>query len=89
MPNVTEGNGALTLFLLDSDPRLLNYILEGEIDPSFVITHRLPLGDAPKAYKTFQEKEDHCIKVVMKPGMAESTEEVMVGVEALEPSSAA
>jgi threonine dehydrogenase-like Zn-dependent dehydrogenase len=69
-------------------PRLLDYILRGEIDPSFVITHRLPLGDAPRGYKTFLEKEDHCIKVVMKPGMAETTEEVMVEAETLEPSTA-
>ena len=39
----------------------------GEIDPSFVITHRIPLEDAPAAYKTFRDKEDGCIKVVLKP----------------------
>ena len=39
----------------------------GEIDPSFVITHRVRLDDAPDAYKTFRDKEDGCIKVVMKP----------------------
>jgi len=50
-------------------PRLLDYILKGAIDPSFVITHRLPLGEAPDGYKTFQEKKDHCIKVVLKPQM--------------------
>lgn len=46
---------------------LLERIENGEIDPSFVITHRLTLDDAPEAYKTFRNKEDHCIKVVMKP----------------------
>lgn len=46
---------------------LLERIERGEIDPSFVITHRLTLDDAPVAYKTFRDKEDHCIKVVMKP----------------------
>ena len=39
----------------------------GEIDPSFVITHRLPLEEAPEAYKTFRDKKDGCIKVVLKP----------------------
>ncbi len=50
-------------------PRLTDFILQGKIDPSFVITHRLPLVDAADAYKTFQEKADHCIKVVLKPDM--------------------
>jgi threonine dehydrogenase-like Zn-dependent dehydrogenase len=48
-------------------PRLLKYIQEGKIDPSVVITHSIPLTDAAQGYKTFQEKGDHCIKVVMKP----------------------
>jgi threonine dehydrogenase-like Zn-dependent dehydrogenase len=55
-------------------PRLLDFILKGQIDPSFVITHRLPLGHASEAYKTFQEKGDHCIKVVLKPQMEPSLE---------------
>jgi threonine dehydrogenase-like Zn-dependent dehydrogenase len=46
---------------------LLEKIQHGEIDPSFVITHRLPLKDAPAAYKTFRDKKDRCIKVVLKP----------------------
>ncbi len=45
---------------------LLNRILVGDIDPSFVITHRLKLEDGPDAYKLFKEKKDECIKVVMK-----------------------
>lgn len=48
-------------------PVLLDRIQRGEIDPSFVITHRLRLDDAPKAYETFRAKQDGCIKVVMKP----------------------
>jgi threonine dehydrogenase-like Zn-dependent dehydrogenase len=47
--------------------QLLKRIESGEIDPSFVITHTLPLEDAPGAYKTFCDKEDNCIKVVLKP----------------------
>jgi threonine dehydrogenase-like Zn-dependent dehydrogenase len=46
---------------------LLKKIEDGEIDPSFVITHRLKLDDAPKAYETFRDKEDNCIKVVLTP----------------------
>ena len=47
--------------------RLLHMIEAGDIDPSFVITHRLTLDDGPDAYKTFREKQDGCIKVVMTP----------------------
>jgi threonine dehydrogenase-like Zn-dependent dehydrogenase len=46
---------------------LLERVAKGDIDPSFVITHRLRLSDAPEAYKTFRDKRDQCIKVVMKP----------------------
>jgi threonine dehydrogenase-like Zn-dependent dehydrogenase len=48
------------------DP-LMKKIQSGEIDPSFVITHTAPLDDAPKMYETFRDKEDDCIKVVLKP----------------------
>ena len=47
---------------------LLEKIENGEIDPSFVITHRISLDEAPLAYKKFRDKEDGCIKVVIKPG---------------------
>lgn len=47
--------------------KLLKKIEAGEIDPSFVITHEVKLDDAPEAYKTFRDKEDGCIKVVLKP----------------------
>jgi threonine dehydrogenase-like Zn-dependent dehydrogenase len=46
---------------------LLHKVEAGEIDPAFVITHRLPLDAAPDAYKTFRDKKDGCIKVVLKP----------------------
>ncbi|MBD5604764.1 MAG: glutathione-dependent formaldehyde dehydrogenase [Candidatus Eremiobacteraeota bacterium] len=48
-------------------PLLLEKIVAGEIDPSFVITHRIKLADAPAAYETFRDKKDGCIKVVMTP----------------------
>jgi threonine dehydrogenase-like Zn-dependent dehydrogenase len=47
---------------------LLERIENGEIDPSFVITHRLRLADAPQGYETFLNKEDGCVKVVLTPG---------------------
>jgi threonine dehydrogenase-like Zn-dependent dehydrogenase len=48
-------------------PHLMERIQKGEIDPSFVITHRVALEDGPEMYKTFRDKKDGCIKVVMKP----------------------
>ena len=46
---------------------LMRRIEEGEIDPSFLITHKIKLEDGPDAYKMFQEKNDGCIKVVINP----------------------
>jgi len=46
---------------------LLQRILEGQIDPSFVITHTVGLEQGPDMYKTFRDKEDGCVKVVLKP----------------------
>jgi len=46
---------------------LLRRIVEGEIDPSFVVTHTASLEQGPDLYKTFRDKEDGCIKVVLKP----------------------
>jgi threonine dehydrogenase-like Zn-dependent dehydrogenase len=48
-------------------PALLDHIRQGRIDPSFVVTHRLPLSQAPHAYEIFREKRDGCIKVVLDP----------------------
>jgi len=46
---------------------LLERIQNGEIDPSFIITHTIPLSDAPKGYELFKNKQDDCLKVVLKP----------------------
>ncbi|AMV16449.1 zinc-dependent alcohol dehydrogenase [Planctomyces sp. SH-PL14] len=46
---------------------LLERIEKDQIDPSAIITHRLPLSEAPDAYKTFRDKKDGCVKVVLKP----------------------
>jgi threonine dehydrogenase-like Zn-dependent dehydrogenase len=46
---------------------LLEHIERGRIDPTFVITHRLRLDEAPEGYKMFRDKENQCIKVVLRP----------------------
>jgi len=46
---------------------LLRRIEEGQIDPSFVVTHSVGLEQGPEMYKTFRDKQDGCIKVVLKP----------------------
>ena len=46
---------------------LLARIEAGEIDPSFIITHRLTLDEAPRGYQMFRDKQDECVKVIMKP----------------------
>jgi threonine dehydrogenase-like Zn-dependent dehydrogenase len=48
-------------------PILLDLIETGKIDPSFVITHTAKLEEGPELYKTFRDKKDGCIKVVLKP----------------------
>lgn len=47
--------------------RLLDKIVQEDVDPSFVITHRFPLEQAPEAYKLFSNQRDGCIKVILKP----------------------
>jgi threonine dehydrogenase-like Zn-dependent dehydrogenase len=46
---------------------LLRRIEDGEIDPSFIVTHQLQLSDAPLGYELFKQKRDDCLKVVLKP----------------------
>jgi threonine dehydrogenase-like Zn-dependent dehydrogenase len=47
--------------------RLLQHVVDGDVDPSFVITHRAPLSEAPAMYETFKHKRDDCLKVVLTP----------------------
>jgi threonine dehydrogenase-like Zn-dependent dehydrogenase len=49
---------------------LLERVQRGEIDPSFVITHEVPLANADEAYELFNRKDNGCIKVVLKPNAA-------------------
>ena len=46
---------------------LLERIERGEIDPSFIISHRLPLSEAPAGFEMFLNKHDDCLKVVLRP----------------------
>jgi threonine dehydrogenase-like Zn-dependent dehydrogenase len=46
---------------------LLEKIESGQIDPTFIITHTMKLEEAPKGYEMFCEKQDECIKIVLKP----------------------
>ena len=46
---------------------LLDRIEQGQIDPSFVVSHRVPIDKAPEMYKIFRDKQDHCTKVVLDP----------------------
>jgi threonine dehydrogenase-like Zn-dependent dehydrogenase len=46
---------------------LLQRIENGDIDPSFIVTHRMSLDDAPTGYETFKNKQDECVKVVLTP----------------------
>ncbi len=48
-------------------PELLDIVRHGKIDPSFVVTHRIPLSEAAHGYHIFREKRDGCIKVVLDP----------------------
>jgi threonine dehydrogenase-like Zn-dependent dehydrogenase len=45
---------------------LLERIRNGEIDPTFIITHTPSLDEAPAMYETFKNKEDDCVKVVLR-----------------------
>jgi len=52
--------------------QLLGYIERGLVDPSFIITHTMPLEKIDEAYKMFNKKLDNCIKVLIKPSMTQS-----------------
>ncbi|MDY0884582.1 zinc-dependent alcohol dehydrogenase [Dongia soli] len=48
-------------------PRLLDHVQKGELDPSFLATHRMSLEDSPKGYGLFKHKQDGCVRVVFTP----------------------
>lgn len=72
VPMGTAMNKGLTLRLAQCNvrrymPHLLEHVRAGRIDTKGVITHRLPLEDAPHAYTIFSDKKDNCIKCVLVP----------------------
>jgi threonine dehydrogenase-like Zn-dependent dehydrogenase len=75
MPMGPAMNKALTFYMgqthvhryLDT---LMELVLHGKIDPTFVITHRLPLEEAAHGYEIFRDKKDNCIKIVLIPPQA-------------------
>ncbi len=50
--------------------RLLGLIQEGKMDPSYLISHRMRLEEAPRAFELFRRKEDHCLRVCFRDGIA-------------------
>lgn len=46
---------------------LLKLIEKGKINPEFVVSHRVPIDEAPNAYRMFRDKQDRCTKVVLDP----------------------
>jgi threonine dehydrogenase-like Zn-dependent dehydrogenase len=48
-------------------PRLLEHVSRGELDPSFLMTHRMPLEEAPRGYEMFKKKIDNCVRAVFIP----------------------
>ena len=64
-------------------PLLMSKIASGEVDTTFLITHRGGLDIAVDAYKTFSERENGCVKVVMDPRVTTRSEKDQEKVEAL------
>jgi threonine dehydrogenase-like Zn-dependent dehydrogenase len=48
-------------------PRLLEHVIRGELDPSYLATHRFSLEEAPHGYEMFKHKEDGCVRAVFVP----------------------
>ncbi len=48
-------------------PQLVEHVLKGEVDPSAVFSHHLPLAEAPQGFELFNHKKDNCVKVLLKP----------------------
>lgn len=51
-------------------PTLFSHIQEGRLDPSFLLTHRMPLEQGPLGYELFKEKKDRCVRAVFMPHAA-------------------
>jgi threonine dehydrogenase-like Zn-dependent dehydrogenase len=49
-------------------PMLLDLIAAGELDTRHLVTHEMTLAEGPRAYQMFKDKEDGCVRVVLRPG---------------------
>jgi threonine dehydrogenase-like Zn-dependent dehydrogenase len=49
-------------------PKLVEHVLNGDVDPSAVLTHRLPLAEIKQGFEMFKHKKDQCVKVMLQPG---------------------
>jgi threonine dehydrogenase-like Zn-dependent dehydrogenase len=52
--------------------KLIEHVVNGDVDPSFVATHELDLEDAQKAFEMFRDKDDDCLRVVFRPGQSKA-----------------
>ncbi|HET9084692.1 MAG TPA: hypothetical protein VFN41_09850 [Candidatus Limnocylindrales bacterium] len=59
---------------------MLKRIQAGEIDPSFIITHEMPLSEVTTGYELFKNKLDDCVKVTLKPGMSTGRDRPIVAI---------
>ena len=48
-------------------PRMIEHVQKGELDPSFMMTHKMPLEDTPQGYQLFKDKQDGCVRAVFVP----------------------
>jgi threonine dehydrogenase-like Zn-dependent dehydrogenase len=48
-------------------PKLIEYVQKGEVDPSFLLTHRWSLNQGPEGYRMFNDKTNKCIRVAFAP----------------------
>ena len=51
----------------DAPSKVRSGVLNGELDPSILVSHRMPLEDAPRGYELFKDKEDGCMRAVFEP----------------------
>lgn len=58
---------------------LMDLVVEAKIDPSFLITHRIGLGQGPEAYETIRDKKDGCVEVVLRPNGSTLHHQLILG----------
>jgi threonine dehydrogenase-like Zn-dependent dehydrogenase len=66
--------------------KLLDLIQKGELDTTFMISHREPLGNAAELYQKWHDEQDTYTKIILKPGMDQKPEVDLVAARAMEPA---